>query len=163
MPYTVSPAASADVPAVLELIRARIRWMDEQGLRQWNVTRYLEVYPASYFQALVQEGTLYLLRRSEDGAPAGAAALFFHDARWTEDAPARYVHHLVTTLGASGAGDALLDFCAEEARRGGAAWLRLDCQVENEMLNRYYEQRGYVPAGTFWEHDYHGLRRQKAL
>ena len=33
---SIQQAQPADAAAVLELIKARIRWMDEQGIRQWG-------------------------------------------------------------------------------------------------------------------------------
>ena len=38
-------ARGGDLERIEALIDARIRWMDETGIRQWNVTNYREVYP----------------------------------------------------------------------------------------------------------------------
>lgn len=34
-------ASAADVDAILEIICARMDWMDQKGLFQWNATDYL--------------------------------------------------------------------------------------------------------------------------
>lgn len=35
--------------------------MDEKGLKQWNATDYLEVYPAAYYRKLEENGNLFVL------------------------------------------------------------------------------------------------------
>ena len=46
---------------VFRLICERTRWMDEVGIRQWNHTDYLNVFPLSYYEQQQAEGTLYAL------------------------------------------------------------------------------------------------------
>ena len=55
----IVPAGEADVPAVMDLLRRRIAWMDEKNLYQWNKTGYLDYYPAGHFLQLVRERLLY--------------------------------------------------------------------------------------------------------
>ena len=38
--FTFRRAEEHEVDEVFELIMARVRWMDEVGIRQWNVTDY---------------------------------------------------------------------------------------------------------------------------
>ena len=59
---SIQQAQPADAAAVLELIKARIRWMDEQGIRQWNTTGYLEAYGLDYFMQAARQGVLYVFR-----------------------------------------------------------------------------------------------------
>ena len=40
--------------------------MDEKGLKQWNATDYLEVYPAAYYRKLEENGNLFVLENRTD-------------------------------------------------------------------------------------------------
>ena len=100
---SIQQAQPADAAAVLELIKARIRWMDEQGIRQWNTTGYLEAYGLDYFMQAARQGVLYVLRPPQ-GPIQGAVILLEEDPRWPDGAPACYVHNVVTACGVPGAG-----------------------------------------------------------
>ena len=65
--------------------------------------------------------------------------------------------HMVTVLDSWGL--ALIQL----ARRRGKVYLRLDCTVNNGPLNRYYEEQGYVFAGTCDDGAYGGNLRQKRV
>ena len=84
---SIQQAQPADAAAVLELIKARIRWMDEQGIRQWNTTGYLEAYGLDYFMQAARQGVLYVLRPPQ-GPIQGAVILLEEDPRWPDGAPA---------------------------------------------------------------------------
>jgi len=153
-------AAAADVPQVFELVLERIRWMDEQGIRQWNVTGYAEAYPLPYYEQLQREGLLYVL--CDGNEVLCAAALREHDDWWDDDAPAIYVHNYVSRIG-SGSGRILLRHAEEYARMQGKTWLRLDSAEDNPALTHYYESLGFVPVGPCEDGPYKGIRRQKLL
>ena len=59
-----------EAPAMFDLIMGRVAWMDEVGIRQWNVTKYDECYPESYYRAHAEAGRVYCL---EETRPAGTA------------------------------------------------------------------------------------------
>lgn len=161
--YRFGPASSADLPRVYQLIDARIRWMDEKGIRQWNVTDYWGCYPPAHYQRAVDMGCMHLLRR-ENGEIVCMAVLWEEDPRWPEDGvPAYYVHHLVTALDAPGAGRAILRHCEAYAARQGKHYLRLDCAVDSPVLNTYYGSQGYEPAGECADGLYTGILRQKRV
>lgn len=156
------PAQEEDLDAVFRLIDGRIRWMEEKGLHQWNETDYWGVYPPAHYRALMQRRELYVLRMG--ARITAAAALLTEDERWPQDGVrALYVHHLASQAGEKGAGALALDFCEAIARSRKMDYLRLDCAADNERLNRYYAQRGFLPAGDFTEGPYTGTRRQKRL
>ena len=162
MTFLFSKASTADAPAVFRLILERVRWMNTVGLHQWNDTGYLEAYPESYYAKQAERGRLYILK--QDGTICGAAVLLTEDSRWPDrPEPALYVHNLVAASGAKGAGSALLQHAENLARAKGKAYLRLDCAVDNADLNRYYESRGFMPAGVCTDGPYTGNRREKAL
>lgn len=43
-------AQPEEIEEIFSLYGKRIRWMDENGVRQWNATDYLAVYPAKYYR-----------------------------------------------------------------------------------------------------------------
>jgi GNAT superfamily N-acetyltransferase len=63
----------------------------------------------------------------------------------------RYVLALVTSRrhAGRGIGAALLERAREEAARGGAAVLRVDCWAGAPSLVAWYERQGFARAGTF--------------
>ena len=150
-----------EADGVMELIRGRMAWMDDRGLRQWNMGGYLEYYNREYFRRLAAEGCLFAA--VEEGRMTGALALLERDDRWTDDGEALYVHHLVAVPEAPGTGGRLLEWAEEHARAGGRRFLRLDSQRDNPALARYYEARGYRAAGEFRSGGYLGCRREKRL
>lgn len=75
MKYDFAPAASGEIAAVFSPYEKRVRWMDEQGIRQWNVMDYLNVYPQAYYRRQAETGSLYVLKETESGAIVGAAVL----------------------------------------------------------------------------------------
>ena len=163
MKYAFEKAGEEWIDPVIELIRKRVEWMDEAGIRQWNTTAYLSVYPRSCFEAYVRKGWLYVLK-DEEGRLAAAAALFEHDARWPEKKDrAFYVHHLAGDPERRGAGSVFLKECEALARRMGKEYIRLDCDTENAFLNRYYESRGYTEEGRCTDGAYTGIRRSKKI
>lgn len=157
----IRPVSPEEAETVVDLIRRRIAWMEAQGLRQWNATGYLEAYPPDYFARRAAEGVLFA--GLEAGRPLAALALLEEDGRWSSGGRALYVHHLVASPDAPGAGSALLAWAEEHARSRGMEFLRLDSQHGNPALDRYYEARGYQPAGWCREGDYLGWLREKRL
>ena len=156
-------AGEADMPAVMDLLRRRIAWMDEKNLYQWNKTGYLDYYPAGHFLQLVRERLLYAAK--DPGGLVGVMALLERDPRWPngDDGRALYVHHLATTPSHPGLGREMLAWAEDFARARGKAFLRLDSQRVNRPLSRYYEALGYRAAGTCVEGAYEGILREKPL
>lgn len=164
MAYRFARGTAADLPRFYQLIRERIAWMDAAGIRQWNVTDYWGVYPESHYEELTARGEFYALYRESDGLLVAGAALYESDPRWPDcTPPAFYVHHLTTDQAEKGAGRELLRRCEDLGRRLGKTYLRLDCAVDNEPLNRYYQEQGYLPAGECIDGAYSGTLRQKRL
>ena len=159
----VGPSKEEDVPAVIDLLRRRIAWMDEKGLYQWNKTGYLDCYPAEYFRHLVQAGILFTARNA--AGLAGVMALLDRDSRWPngDDGRALYVHHLATDPDRPGLGREMLAWAEDYARKQGKIFLRLDSQQANHALSRYYDSLGYSPVGTCVDGSYEGILREKAL
>ena len=47
--YIFREATQQEIPAVFALIMRRVAWMDQVGIRQWNVTKYDRRYPPDYY------------------------------------------------------------------------------------------------------------------
>lgn len=165
MDYKFSLADRSDLEGVYTLIDQRIGWMDKMGIRQWNVTDYWTVYPKEHYVEQLQQGRLYVMKRLSDESVAAAAVLYDADARWPdgETACACYIHHFAADLKEKGVGSILLLRLEQLALRRGKAFMRLDCPSDSPRLNQYYEQRGYVPAGTCLDGKYSGNLKEKAL
>ena len=154
----------AEVPVMFGLILDRIRWMDEKGIRHWNVTKYAEAYPIETYEEKCRLGLLHALTDAETGRLLAAGALLDADEYWPEDdVNAVYLHRFVSRIGAGGAGAAFMTLAEDWARRRGAEYFRLDSADDNPPLARFYEEKGYRPAGTCKDGPYSGILRQKKL
>lgn len=155
------PAEEVHMEAVFQIIDERIRWMDRVGIRQWNTTDYWGVYPREHYRRLAQQGELLVLVRGEK--VLGVGALLREDPRW-EDGDricAYYLHHFAVTLEEKGIGSRMLAMLERYTRMSGKERLRLDCAVDNEFLNRYYEERDYALCGRCIDGLYEGNLREK--
>ncbi len=150
-----------DIPAIIDLLRLRIQWMDEMNLYQWNKTDYLGVYPYSYFVYRVEQDDLYVAEHNQ--AIVGVMALLRDDPRWTVPAKSLYVHHLATHPEQKGLGVTMLHFAEQEVLAMGGSVLRLDCQTVNLALNQYYERLGYRCVGRCIDGAYEGNLMEKQL
>ncbi len=150
-----------DIPAIIDLLKKRIQWMDEKNLYQWNKTDYLGVYPPAYFEKRVAEQVVYVACQNQN--LLGVMALFGQDPRWPTQTKTRYVHHLATDPGCPGLGKTMLQFAEELVLKEGGTTLRLDCQTVNHALNRYYENLGYLHVGTCIDGAYEGNLMEKPL
>lgn len=164
MEYRLEKATPNDVASVFSLVEARIHWMDVMGIKQWNTTGYLEVYPLDYYVEQQEQGNLYVLY-TKDNDIVSAVVLLNDDDRWNDRAEtsAFYVHNLVSDVAKHGAGSILLQEVEKIAKQYGKEYIRLDCAVNNTFLNRYYEKRGYMLAGSCIDGMYVGNRREKKL
>ena len=119
------------------------------------------MYPLDYYADMQRRGLLFVLE-GENGALLGAVVLLPEDERW-DGQPSRRVHNLVTAIGASGAGKAILREARKLASSRSMESMRLDCADDNMRLNAWYESQGYFPCGTCIDGPYHGLLREKPL
>ena len=163
--YVFRKAEEHEVPAVFDLIMARVRWMDEVGIRQWNVTDYAGCYPPAHYEAARQRGDLFVL--TDEQGIAACAVLRKDDERWPEAMqiaePAFYLHHLATRIGAKGAGRIFLQMAEEYALHLGKTRFRLDSADDNAFLADYYAAQGYAAVGACVDGLYTGILREKTL
>lgn len=122
------------------------------------------MYPLDYYADMQRRGLLFVLE-GENGALLSAVVLLPEDERW-DGQPSRrawYVHNLVTAIGASGAGKAILREARKLASSRSMESMRLDCADDNMRLNAWYESQGYFPCGTCIDGPYNGILREKLL
>ena len=161
-------AKAEEVDKAFDLVVARMRWMDKKGIRQWNVTGYIERFPHEYYADQQRRGNLYVLAESTTGRIVCIGVVKPDCDRWIEEGwkdieSALYIHNLASAPDCPGAGGYFLLEAEDMARRMGKAYFRLDSAADNGKINAYYDQRGYDIVGTCRHGLYHGLLRQKSL
>lgn len=165
MTYFVQPAKPEEVEKAFDLYRKRVQWMDEVGIKHWNVYDYLSLYPISYFKWQQRHGYLFLLLK--DDSLIGSVVLRDHDCEgvWRDKscAHAYYIRNLVTDPSEKGAGRLFLSEIEKKALADGAQYLRLDCSRSNTALNEYYRTKGYNLRGTLRRGEYLGNKWEKNL
>ena len=143
MTLVIARGSLDDVPETDRLIRATADWLIEKGEPLWgpNETSLDELL------RVAQTGELIV------GRIAGelATCMYLHDEDrlfWPQAAPgeAFYIHRLAVarTFAGRGYAHAMLDWAADEARRKGRAFLRLDCEPRAKLL-ALYRSAGYTP------------------
>ena len=163
---TFRKARENEIESIYSLYVARCRWMDDEGIDHWNHSDYLEAYDEAYYLSEQRRGRLYVLEDSETGHPVSAAVLFEEDDNWEgqPDKPAFYIHNLVADRAVKGSGRYMLSEIEKLAAAVGKAALRLDCSIDNEPINRYYESLGFMKNGGEVNHPfYHGILREKTI
>lgn len=158
--YAFRNANKKDLDSFYNLIQERIKWMDEVGIKQWNVTDYNGRYPMSYYQDNLKD--LYVLL--EDDEVIAGSYLYLQDDRWPSDnIKAYYIHHFVTSLKHKGVGKTYLLEVEKLAQRNKIEYLRLDSAIDNKNLEEYYNSMNYVEVGRCEDGLYFGIRRQKKI
>lgn len=161
--YEFRAASPEDLPVMFEIILRRMRWMDEVGIRQWNVTEYDKVYPLSYYEEKQRQGQVFVLYDRQKQAIVCAAVLKEEDERWPDRPPAFYLRNFASVLGESGVGVRFMALAEDYARAQGKRFFRLDASYDNPRLLRYYEDLGYRPVGSCVDGVYRGTRMEKVL
>ncbi len=161
--YIFREITKEEIPQMFDLILARMKWMDEKGIKQWNVTYYDEVYPMSYYEEARKKGILYVLEKRQTGEIVCGAVLKEEDDRWPDDGVAVYLHNFATKIGEKGIGAYFLECVEQYAIQKNKDSFRLDSAIDNEFLTKYYEEKGFLPVGTCVDGLYEGILREKKL
>jgi GNAT superfamily N-acetyltransferase len=149
----IRPARQADVPAVLELLDAAVRWLTARGRSgQWG-TEPLSRNPAQVDQLTgwAADGTLHVAVTGDAVVGAlglGPAPRYAPPA----DEPELYVTLLVTDRSRAGQdiGGRLLAHARAITRRRRIGLLRVDCYAGGDgALVRYYERQGFTATTRF--------------
>lgn len=161
MKYILRKARQGEEAAVYSMIADRVKWMDRNGIHQWNDTEYLEIYPLAYYRRNLDR--LYVLTEESAERIACAAILFAQDDRWEASENSLYIHNFVSALDSPGAGTHFMQMLEELAKKEGISYLRLDSAIDNVKLASYYEKLGFEPCGECLDGSYHGVLRQKKV
>lgn len=167
--YIFREIKKEEIPRMFQLILERMKWMDEVGIRQWNVTKYDEVYPLSYYEERRELGEVFVLEDIGTKQIVCVGVLKKEDERWQQDesvthgGTAFYLHNFATQIGKKGIGTVFLRRAEEYAAQKGIEYFRLDSADDNQKLEQYYERQGYVPVGKCVDGLYTGILREKKL
>ncbi|RTQ48562.1 GNAT family N-acetyltransferase [Hymenobacter gummosus] len=145
----VRPATTADLPAIMDIVRRVVPLMQAAGNFQWEAD-----YPNE--QVFAQDIARQQLWVAEaDGAVAGLAALTtdqdaeYAQADWDATETAIVTHRLAVDPRVQGRGvaAALLEQAEQLARARGLCSLRVDTNSENQATQRLFPKLGYRFAG----------------
>ncbi|OUJ76337.1 GNAT family N-acetyltransferase [Hymenobacter crusticola] len=149
MTLAIRRATTADIPAILTLVRRVVPLMNTAGNYQWSAD-----YPneAVFQQDIIQQ---HLWVAELDGQLVGLAALTndqdaeYAQADWDVSEKAVVTHRLAVEPAAQGQGvaAALLQKAEDLARVQGLHVLRVDTNSENQATQRLFPKLGYRFAG----------------
>lgn len=165
--YIFRPIEKEEIPVMFDIIQERVAWMDEVGIKQWNVTNYAEVYPLEYFEHHRKNGEVFVLTEKNREIVA-CAVLKKEDDRWEhipdyKTVKAIYLHNFAVRLDKKGTGKIFLGKAEEYAARNGYECFRLDSADDNKKLEAYYTEKGYISKGMCVDRLYKGTLREKKL
>lgn len=162
--YLFREISKNELESVFEIIQARVKWMDEVGIKQWNTTDYANVYPLSHYEKCFERNEIFVLEDTTTKEIVCVGVLKHYDERWENCSDdAFYLHHFASKVGECGAGKIFLDFSEKYAKKCKKKFLRLDSAIDNEKLTKYYSDLGYVPVGECVDGPYIGILRQKKV
>jgi GNAT superfamily N-acetyltransferase len=138
-------ATPQDGPGLLALRVSATAWLLGRGIRQWRPGDI----SAEDVLRQVDAGEWYVVGHG-NSLRGGLRLLWSDEPVWgpnTEDAA--YVHGLVIDrrFSGTGLGSGMLAWAEEQALLARRARLRLDCVETNDVLRRYYVDRGYREVG----------------
>lgn len=145
-----SCAKRADFPELMALYRAGTKWMDEQGIFQWD-----DIYPdRRVISEDISRGMMEVGRIGERIAVAFSLEFCrkggYEAAAWRYDEPCFAVlHRLCVHPDFQGRGVAreTMDHIESIVLSRGVHAVRLDAFSQNRSALRLYEARGYQKAG----------------
>lgn len=161
--YVFRKIKQEEVSQMFHMILKRMEWMDEKGIEQWNVTKYDEIFPLSYYEEECLKGEIFVLYDTLDQEIVAAAILKEEDENWQDNVQALYLHNFVAKIGEKGVGSIFINLAEEYAKEKGKEFFRLDSIENNEPLSQYYETQGFLPVGKCQEGLYKGILREKKL
>ncbi len=145
---SITPATSAELDIVLDMLEEAARWITSKGIDQWQPGSFADQRKQK-IAGQVDHGEVYLAR--VDGKPFGTFTLQWADPLVWQNVPddAGYMHRLAVrrAFAGQGLGQALLASAGSKVVAAGKRYLRLDCMAENEALRLYYERAGFSYCG----------------
>lgn len=149
--YEMRLAMPSEINTVMDLLTARVTWLQERGSDQWST--YARWRPEMV--EAIRLGHVWLLERLADQRPVGTVTVS-HQADpdfWTEDeqqTPALYLGKLATDPEEAGQdiGGVILRWSLYWAVRTGAEEVRFDVWRTATDLHRYYQRQGWTYLRT---------------
>jgi GNAT superfamily N-acetyltransferase len=143
---TITQATPVEWPEVTAILEDVQRWLRSRGSPQWT-----RPFDHEWIEPKVAAGEFFIARLN--ARPIAVARILWSDPLFWGDrdnGDALYVHSLAVLreYAGQGIGQQFLDWAAEEARKSGRCFLRLDCAADNRSLCAYYEGAGFVPLGN---------------
>jgi GNAT superfamily N-acetyltransferase len=153
-------ATDENLQVVLRLIDEAAQWLHTKDTDQWArpwpdpISRNERVW-----RGLQGKKTWFVQDEAQNTlATVTIATHANHDvwpaSAWGGESPrnsdAVYVHRLIVAReqAGTGLGSDLFDWAGQRAaRQYGAKWIRIDVWTSNSDLHKYYESRGFEPAG----------------
>ena len=148
---TIRKAEPSDVNHIYNIIQNRCRWLDENDIEQWNVTR---TYKQDYYLEKVKDEKLYVALYNNKIIGLFMFQPNTHYAEYDENIA--YVHHLATDKQYKGAGKIIISKIKELAKLHSKRFIRLDNIASNAKLNEYYEKNGFKQIEILEPKDYDG-------
>ena len=162
--YLFREIKKEEVSIMFDMILQRMKWMNDVGIQQWNVTKYDEVYPLSYYEQARLRHEVFVLVNTDTKKIVSAGVLLKEDERWCSvTTSALYLHNFVTNINEKGVGTIFIQYVQEYAKQQGVQYFRLDSAVGNIPLEKYYSALGFVEVGTCVDGMYEGILREKKV
>ncbi len=140
----ITRGGADDIADAGRLIREAASWLIGRGLELWGEKEI----SGEELERVARAGELVLARVDRQAA----ACMYLHreDRQFWPHVPegeALYVHRLTVGRNYAGRGyaHAMLDWAAEEVRRLGRRYLRLDCEPRPKLL-KLYRNAGFLPV-----------------
>ena len=148
---TIRKAVLEDVEKIFLLMQKTIKWLNDNNIDQWNVTR---TYGKEYYIKKVFEGKYYVATVNNE--ICGSFLLNECNTYYETSEDAIYIHHLVADSKYKGVGSHMLNKIKEIALELSKKSVRLDNISTNEKLNQYYEKNGFKKIGIIEASIYDG-------
>lgn len=134
-----------EIKEILDIFKERCNWFKKKNIDQWG--SYEEKYNEEYFIGAMQTNKLYVVKQEKE--VIGVFLLKEEDKTyWNDNKSAYYIHHLATRIGYLGVGAKILEFIEKLAIQNNKECIRLDCKKNNDVLNSYYQKRGFIYMGS---------------
>lgn len=142
MAMQVGRGSIDDAKAAAAILREVSEWLIGAGKRLWNPDEIADADVAQH----ARQGELIV--GCEDGEPVACMYLQTSDSLFwplAREGEALYIHRLAVRRAYAGRGRAreMLDWAAEEAKRSGRMFVRLDTEVRPAVI-ALYEDAGFV-------------------
>jgi GNAT superfamily N-acetyltransferase len=147
-------ATDENMQVVLRLIDEAAQWLHTRDTDQWaRPWPDLTARNKRVWRGLKGNKTWFVQDEAENTIATVTIATHANRRVWPVEAwndEAVYVHRLIVARGqaGNGLGEDLFDWAGQRAaRQYGAKWIRIDVWTTNLDLHKYYQKRGFEPAG----------------